>query len=856
MWLTYSDREVESFHPICETILNNALSILNLGNIYKVEHHRSVGSLEMDFVVSNIRTDKILCVIEVKRTIEAVLSTRYQLQAMNYVRELRPAEKEKDYYILTNMEAVALFKYSASRSNVIDQLLSPGIHTVRKFSECNKDEFICSLSNYFAELIQRIINDDADYFKSFRNFVGEITDAKGCIISDLSLWHSKFAALSYEYIRGSLMASGRNRLEDIRRFKSDIKKICQEAIRVNFKGIYGLGKEEYSSIPKIPSETLNELFTLGRTYLDADAICDVLFNLIAECSPYPGAIPTDLELANALAVIATAYCSELTECDAILDPAAGSGNLLSVMPVFFPNLTPRQLKANDINECLLQLLSLRLGLKFSRKVTADNSPSILTNDVADLPESFFENAKLIVVNPPYFSHTSNASNDYKSGIIRRIQKIKGDDATTHSLKSPLESVFIELVSLLARKDAVIACIVPLSHLYGMGESDVLFRKMLLERFGVCCIFRYPQQNIFKSVMQNTCVLIGKIDNQLDGILYINSLDTLDNIDFDCLRSSVVSNSFTSCNGIERSVFSRQDLIDNCIGGWKILDNLAASSYTFLCDTLSKSGKFESMRDSSDLSNSHRGKVGNRGGNNLLFPKIGSEFFNMVKETIAPHLQCGIRTVNSLDSPYLSDSKTYFLDASGMRDWEIKEVASVYKLRFEPSPRKQVKAFKTVEDYINLLKCESSFGVPAGSILLSRDCRRSGRAYLAETTTFASTNVYVFEMQDPVKGKFYHSWFCSIFYQLNCELASKNHAGTRKMDAAEFDSTFVPEYSLFSKDEIDTICNCRVDSFITLNDPVIRECDRVWAKIISPDDWENTLNETARYLSMLATDREA
>lgn len=856
MWLQYSDKEVESFHPLCEMILNNALSILNLRKTYRVEHHRNVGSLEMDFVISNIHTTKILCVIEVKRTVEAVLSTRYQLQAMNYVRELRPAEKEKNYYILTNLEAVALFKYSDSRSNVIDQLLSPGIKTVLKFSNCSKTVFIDTLSKYFANIIQRIINDDSDYFKSFRNFIGEITDGKDSIIPDPNLWHSKFAALAYEYIRGSLTSFGRTNLADIRRFKSDIYKICQEALRVNFKGIYGLSNEEYSTLPQIPSETLSELFLLGSTYLDADAICDILFNLIAESSPYPGAVPTDMELANALAVLATAFCGEIEECDAILDPAAGSGNLLSVMPTFYPNLSPKQIKANDINEYLLQLLSLRLGLKFPKEINNGDSPTIINKDIAEIHEEFFANAKIIVVNPPYFSHTSNASNDYKSGIIRRIQKIKTTGATTLSLKSPLESVFIELISLLGRKDAVIACIVPLSHLYGMGESEVLFRKMLLERFGLCCIFRYPQENIFKSVMQNTCVLIGKIGNQPEKIIYVNSLDFLDNIDFDSLKSSVIDRAFTSSNGIERSAFTRHELMDSCNGGWKVLDSIAAASSAFLCDILSKSGKFESMKDSSDLSKSYRGKIGNSGGNNLLYPKIGGDFFNAVKSIITSHLQCGVRTVNSLESPYLDDCKTLFLDVSKMNEWEIQKVANVYKLKFEPKPRKQVKAFKTIDDYINLLKEASCLGTPAGSILLARDCRRSGRAYLAENTTFASANVYVYEMTDTLRGKFYHSWFCSIFYQLNCELASKNHAGTRKMDAAEFDSTFVPDYSLFTDSEIQQICNCRVDSFITLNNPAPRECDMIWAKIISPADWEYVLNEAVRYLGMLAIDRES
>lgn len=856
MWLNYTDREVESFHPICETILNNALDRLNLTNSYRVEHHRTVGSLEMDFVISNIRTSKILCVIEVKRTIEAVLSTRYQLQAMGYVRELRPAEKEKDYYILTNLESVAFFKYSSSRSNVIDQLLSPGIITIRRFSDSAKSEFIDELSKYFAGLIKRIINDDAEYFKSFRHFIAEVSDVRDQIISDNKLWHTKFAALAYEYIRGSLVSSGRNQLADIRRFNSDINRICREALRINFKGIYGLNEEDYSPLPQIPSETLNELYNLGSSYLDADAISDILFNLIAKCSPYPGAVPTDIELAKALAVIATSFCNNLREDESVLDPAAGSGNLLSVIPMFFPSIKPKQLKANDINKYLLQLLSLRLGLKFPRIVSNNDSPNILANNIADIPQSFFENVKLIVLNPPYLSHTSNVSNDYKSGIIRRIRSITGSNATTSSFKSPLESVFIELISLLAKDETTIACIVPLSHIYGMGESDVLFREMLLERFGLCCIFHYPQENIFKSVTQNTCVLVGKIGVASDEIIYINSLDTLSDIDFDSLKLALTDLSFTAANGIEKSIFSRQNLLDSCLSGWKILDSVASSAFTFLSDILASSEKFQSMKDSEDLSNSYRGKVGNFGGNDLLFPKVGGDFFNSVESLILPHLQCGVRTIQTLDSPYLSDSRTRFLDVSQMTDTDIAYIARIYKSRYEPATRRQIKSTKSISDYIDLLKTGARCGIPAGSILLARDCRRSGRAYLAETKTFASTNVYIFELNDTRKGRFYHSWFCSVFYQLNCELSSKNHAGARKMDAAEFASTFVPNFAEFSESEIESICSCQVDSFITLNNPSIRSCDIIWAKVISPSDWEEILCETTRYLGLLASDRES
>lgn len=856
MWLKYSDKEVESFHPVCEIILNNALEHLNLLDTYRVEHHRTVGSLEMDFVISNIHTSKILCVIEVKRTVEAVFSTRNQLQAMSYVRELRQAEKEKDYYILTNLEAIALFKYSASRANVIDQLLTPGIITIHKFSDLPKSEFIDELSKYFATLIKRIMGDDADYFKSFRHFVGEVSDTQDQLIRDEKIWHSKFAALAYEYIRGSLNASGRNQLADIRRFNSDISKICKEALRVNFKGIYGLNINEYSPLPQIPSDTLNELYHLGSSYLDADAISDILFALIAKFSPYPGTVPTDIELAKALAVIATSFCDNIQDNDAILDPAAGSGNLLSVMPIFFPSLKPKQLKANDINEYLLQILSLRLSLKFPGIVSKNDSPNIIATNIADISQSFFDDVKLIVLNPPYLSHTSNASNDYKSGIIKRIQSIKGCEATTYSSKSALEAVFIELVALLAKEGTTIACIVPLSHLYGMGESDVLFRKMLLERFGICCIFRYPQENIFKSVTQNTCVLIGKIGLSPNEVVYINSLDTLNDIDFDNLKTVINDQSFSARNGIEKSIFTRQDLFKSNDSGWKILDSIASSATAFLSDILASSDKFESIKDSSDLSNNYRGKIGDLGGSDLLYPKIGGDFYNSVKNIILPHLQYGLRTVKSLNSPYLSVSNTRFLDVSGMATSDIATVAHIYKTRFESTTRRQIKSTKTVDDYIKILTSEAIHSVPAGSILLTRDCRRSGRAYIAETKIYASTNVYVFEVPETLKRRFYHSWFCSIFYQLNCELSSKNHAGTRKMDTAEFASTFVPDFAKFTEAEKKSICDCSVDSFVTLNNPSVRECDKVWAKVISPSNWEEILNKATRYLGLLATDRES
>lgn len=854
MWISYSDKEVECFHPICETILNNALSILGVNDTYKVEHHRCVGSLEMDFVISNVSNSKILCVIEVKRTIEAVLSARYQLQAMSYVQQLRSTEKESDYYILTNLEAVGLFYYSSSRQNVVDQLLNPGIQTIARFYEHDRVEFIDILSNSFAILLKRILNRDVEYYQSFAHFVQEVSGPDNKLISDDCLWHSKFAALSYEYIRGALDKIGRSQLIDIRRLHNDIHKICEEALRINFKGIFGLSKSEYHKLPSITSSVYSELYDLGKNFLDADAISDILFNIITKESPYPGAVPTDSELAKSLFILANSFASNLNDNQCIIDPAAGSGNLLAVSPFFYPNLTPKQLWANDINTHLLQVLSLRLGLKFPTVISKEDSPQISAFNIADIPQLCFKDVRIAVLNPPYYSHTSIASYDYKEAIYHRIMDISGDKPLTQSPKSPLETAFIELVADLLPNDAIFACIIPLSHILGKGESSVLFRKMLMKKFRLECIFCYPQQKIFKSVTQNTCVIIGNKGSNRNTVSFITSNDTLDDIDYDALRQASIDDDFVQCNGIEKVILRRDDLIQSMDEGWR-LNSLAMEAMAFIENSLYADSGFSYLSDIPSLEN-HRGHVGNSGGSNLIFINSNKSFFNEIFSLIQGHTSFGVRTIQFLETPYLSETDTLFLDASTCSDELLSQIVSLYKSKYEPAVGRQACSTKSISKYIDLLRKEARFSEPAGSVYLARDVRHKGKAYFTTNALFPTTNVWVFPFEDERTGRFYHSWFCSIFYQLNCELVAKNHAGARKMDKSEFDLSIVPIIDLFENSDIDEICKHPVTEFITLNNPEIRECDIAWAKIIYPNAWEDLLNESKRYLQLLAVERES
>ena len=123
MWVSYSDSEVNRFHPICERALNYALRMIGKEKQYRVLHHQYTGPLEMDYVIQNIATGKYLCVVEVKRTPADVHSARYQFQAMSYV-QMNAGQSEKPFYILTNLEYAFSFRYDASRPSVFQQAAS------------------------------------------------------------------------------------------------------------------------------------------------------------------------------------------------------------------------------------------------------------------------------------------------------------------------------------------------------------------------------------------------------------------------------------------------------------------------------------------------------------------------------------------------------------------------------------------------------------------------------------------------------------------------------------------------------------------------------------------------------------
>lgn len=311
----------------------------------------------MDYVIQNRATGKYLCVVEVKRTPADVHSARYQFQAMSYV-QMNADQSEKPFYILTNLEYAFSFRYDANRPRVFQQMLKPGLAHIGSFAKDQEDAFVEKLAGYFSERLNNYTNDTYEYLVTLEKFANHMKQIK----AEPKRWKTHLAVLLYEYIRGAFTFINRNELRDIRLFRNDVAKICDEAARINFKDIFNYSDESFERTANIDNDTLIDLYNLGNQNVNGDSVAEILYAIVSAGHEHDGEVPTDLELARIVAELAKYSSGELSATDLVCDPAAGSGNLISAaIPTY--NLLPRQIVANNINSNLLELLSLKLNAR-------------------------------------------------------------------------------------------------------------------------------------------------------------------------------------------------------------------------------------------------------------------------------------------------------------------------------------------------------------------------------------------------------------------------------------------------------------------------------------------------------------
>lgn len=848
MWLKYSDSEVNNFHPVCEKALKMALKNLKKEKKYVVLHHDYVGSLEMDFVIRNKMTNKILCIIEVKRTPSDVQSTRYQYQAMSYIQN-GIHELERPFYILTNLETALSFRYDKMYPQVFQQILEPGLTTVAKFGDTTEHDFIELLAKFFENQIDKFIRNDFSYSFTLDELVNYIAPLK----VDLKEWKTNLSVIFYEYIRGAFSGVNRTELKKSALNYTDMELMRDQAKLVNFKSIFDYPSEAYLSRHSVDSKLLQHMNQMGKKYISADSITNVLYDLVSEGNEHIGEVSTDLSLANFVVILGDYIRGripfEQNEC--VFDPAGGSGNLISAaIPLL--NLNPNQVKVNEINPLLIDLLSLRLGLNFASTVSISNSPSISNKDILDLNCSDFNNVALITLNPPYIRGIDCPN--LKQKFATRIADITNSLSVTNIGQIGLEALFLELVTALVPDNTVISCIMPKQYLVASGIEAQTFRKFLINNFGLELIFNYPGQDLFNTVVKDTCILVGRKKSKKPEVKVFTSMQSIQDIDLLSFKESLAKevpsteDFYYFESGMETISISKSTLRNSINTGWLMISSEKTQAIQFIeANLLSKSNLHKMKELNIDIS---RGKVANAGASDLLYIDSNENLFSLANSKGLSYSE-GLRNAE-VDSFLLNKGDSQFLNVSNVTDSKlISDIVTEY-IGLQSSNGRQTKVIKTHDELIAKLKKEAGYCTPVHSILIPRNLRVMGRVYLTEADMYVSTNFFTLKGMNEKDSIILSSWMTTIFYQLTCEVYSKDQEGTRKMEKPEILNTVIPDVSTLNDEQYKEIFNeYRKIKFLNLQKPNIRKIDEIWAQILFGSEATNRLREACGLLKSLA-----
>ena len=100
-----------------------------------------------------------------------------------------------------------------------------------------------------------------------------------------------------------------------------------------------------------------------------------------------------------------------------------------------------------------------------------------------------------------------------------------------------------------------------------------------------------------------------------------------------------------------------------------------------------------------------------------------------------------------------------------------------------------------------------------------------------------------------------SWMATIFYQLICEVSSKDNEGMRKMEGTDIERTFVPDFENLPNGLYKKILAEKENiEFLNLRNIKVRDIDKIWAENLFKENADYILEEASRLLSYVVSKR--
>ena len=843
----YNDDEVQVFHPFFEYCANEALKKLNLSNALRVVHHPSFGGITADFCIERRESKKIILLVEIKRTKSALGSTRSRHQALSYRHEADHL-CETPYYALTNIENTDLLRYDTNKPRVSSQLIKGSPFSCGNFNDGSLQEFLERYINHLSKIICLSITDTGEYDESLDCLYNHLKSKE----SNHKEWHKLLMPFSFEYIRGASLnytqlkeKINSSNWQAADSYLASPESLSKKGLGIDFSHIF---KEPYPA-PNSPDcferEVLESAYKNGTTRVKGDDVSQVVYDILAPNNP--GIVETDQELASLLAILSKIELGRpLINSEVVTDPAAGSGRLLTAAASnAFPEIEPSQIWANEIEPRFSEALSLRLGLQFGDSVSINNYPKITIEDISCLTKDAFLNTKVVLLNPPYISGI-NSANERKS-IAAKIKSLSGYKSKTNVGQIGLEGPFLELILNLVPENTIIAAIMPFVLLTRKSPEFQLYRKFLLNEFGLKIVCCYPRKGLFEDFQKRTCIFVGCKKSSTQTIKWIDIDSPIERLD---LHETELSE-FDKNRLVSVSNLDQEYLTNNIKSGW--INDIKKSSKEWFMDTL--------LKQISYISNTYtgikRGTSGNSGASKLsAIPKDDSSLINIIPESNRiPAINSAKNLPKYLDAENAPCVSPLIIE--GQENYFITELIENYLLiEKNKKPFGKQKTTPLTFEKVKRSISRDIQAFPAWSVLIPRLVRRLGNTSIISTPFNISTNFMVIPCHNKINAIITASWLFSIFGQIQMEFLCSDQEGARKLEYTEISRIYLPN----DLDRIRHKFYNELEIAFELSTPIdykniqLRQIDEVWAHILHTQP-DNILEECLSYLQDLVNERD-
>lgn len=570
-WLSYSKGEVSHFHPEFEFAANEALRKAGIHKDYEWIHHlRTPGNnLIPDFVLRKKDNHQWILAFEIKRTKEAVFSTRNQVQAKSYAELNQNAYSlsSPKYFAISNLESTVLFALNDNRPP-LECRIEGGVYDSGSFIQDSKlvhrDKFIEDLM-LLCQTVTQIKKPTFEIvwpgiIQEFNNYSDNLTANNEIMIKEPTTPHWDvvkdyfgnddmidssrlffFRCLMIEYLRGILIKYNHPNKSNIypllfdykpNKVKVSVANSIDSLKQIDFEYIFeDYVSEQYRNLkdPDIQKALVEyvrvitssprkiaELVINRNDYKELlESLLDYIYPIAVQDSS--GKIRTDPELAKLLAVLTIQEPVEY-----VIDPCCGDGSLISASYDRLVSLGISNQRALasiygfEADSIAVKLAYLRLALKEPASLNVSQKIGINRADMfAEKDE--ISKADVILLNPPFKRYESQDKRpipqELRDYYKESIELFDNDNPSTLSNQPNIYNYYVEYLIKAATNETKFGII--LDNKWYQSNYGEALRSFLLQKCEIEAIIDYPHNIFFEDWAIATSILILKKTDMID-----------------------------------------------------------------------------------------------------------------------------------------------------------------------------------------------------------------------------------------------------------------------------------------------------------------------------------------------------